>query len=1022
MALTKGKYKVLLHLVGIKTSEDIFEVSYSLCQNGIARSVDLSRGQVSKLLMDLVQEGLVEESTRRVVGLKRRRKVYTLTIRGEKEAEEIRNELMEKKVKVKTESSTDTVALKDMVSRLDSREPLLTALKMLDPDDMIDLTTQRSETKDHFVGRERELSFLEAALENVKQTGKAETILVKGNAGIGKTRLVNEFKNMVLARNFDFLTGKGHHRGSEPYLVFKEAFSQLGDRYKPMEFGAEEERVRGEEGDAKANRYLMFSETTDNIKRLAKKRSLVIFLDDLQWADRASMMFFHYLSDNLRKSPVLLIAAYRPEDLRENDFISEVLRRMSRQHLFDEIELKSLNMEDTGEILQGLIGRKDIPNEFVHMIHQTSEGNPLFAKEFVKHMLDDGIVDSGENRFPREPDEIEMPRVVNDIIVSRISDLDRENMNILRVGSVIGERIPFPLLKEVSGLEIFDLMEYLDVLTGADIWHSDASEDNFFFTHGLIHSTVYDGVPAPLKKDMHRQVAVTMEGVYRDQVKDHYSDIGHHFKMGRVFEKGAEYYEKAGKKAEQVYAHEDAVEMYGEAMELACKAGLESMVWKISEDLGDVNKIIGRYDIALECYRRIPLDEVGSTHQQRIYRKIASVYEKLGKFDKSLEEIEKGLADGFDTSVETCRLLCIKGLDQMWLGDYGRSERSLLDALDLCGEFGGDREYAHVQRGLGTLYIYISKYEESLEYLNECITVYRRLNDIKGESAALNNLGAVYSDKGEWDTALEYYRESLNIRTKLGDERDIAAVLNNIGTVYSKKGKLRKAIEYYEKAHDTWEAIGDLRGIASSLLNIGVSYMDLGDLELALENQEKALEISKEINFKRGMATTMNNMGTIRAEMGDLAVAREYYEKSLDICKCIGYKHLQLHPMYGLTDILVLEERYDEALDTARELLKMAGNIGAKVEEASGHLIMGKAYRGKGDYEKAYEHLDLAKDMLEELGERRTMGELLYEYGLLEKEARDDLVWEELIYHARSIFQEMGMEQWVKRCEDVLRG
>jgi len=1025
--LTDGKNRVLLHLKALKTSIDFQakkEVPYKICQKGIAESVELSRSGVSYIINDLTEEGLIKENTKRVVGLKRRRKVYTLSQKGLEKAKKIQKKIGKTKVTVKTDSNEREIKLEKVDSYIKSENPLLTALSNLNENNVIDLTQLGKYSKEIFSGRENELQLLKKKLEQVKDKGSS-TILIKGNSGVGKTRLVNEFKDYAVSEGFDFLMGKGHYDSLEPYLPFKEAFEKFQNLNKtdPMEFSYSKEKNQdqGDEKGKKSKRDLIFSETTENIRSLAEEYPLVIFIDDLQWVDQSSLMLFHYLIEKLEEAPVLFISAYRSEDVDRTDFLNEVLQRMNRQDLYDELELHPLSWEDTREIVQSLIGSIDIPDYFVNLIHETSEGNPLFSKEFVKQMLEEGSVDSKNDKYPSKKDDIELPEVVDDIIERRTKKLDEENLRILRMGSIMGEEVPFELLDFITDIDTLNLLEYADILIGTGLWDTKPDEDLFYFTHGLIQLSVYKSISSPLRKEMHKRIAESIEELFEDEIVDYYSDLGFHYKRAEEFTKALEYHLKEGDKAEDVYAHEDALEMYREALKLAEKGNVnKERKWKILEKLGDVNKILGKYDKSLDFYQKIAIEKIEPKQRPKIHRKIANVHEWKGEFDKAMENLKDGLALRNINSLEACRLLCNKGSIEKNQGKYDKAEEDYLKSLDLCKDLNSDRDYAEINQGLGSVYKCKNEYDKAIECLKKSLSTWEKIADIEGKSYSLNSLGNVYMKKGEMDKALNYYKKSLNLIKKVGDKGYIPNILNNMGTIYSKMGKLEKALEFYKKSKSIWEEMGNRQGIAASLINIGGVYLRRGDLEEALENHKKSLEISEDIEYKKGVVTCLNNIGAIHLQKGELNEAKKKYQNGFEISKSRGYEFLLAHTLFGLAEILIRKNEVELALEKGRRSLEISKNIGAKVEEGMSYKILGMAYRRKGKTDKAKKEFQKGKKILKEIGGKRELAELLFEYGLLWKNMGEEEKKKKCLEDALAIFEDIGNKLWIEKCEKEL--
>jgi len=1034
--LAKGRHKVLIHLEAQKSLQEIRDhekISYEVCQKGIVESVNLSGARVSQLIKDMIKKGLIEEDVRRVVGIKRRCNVYSLTPKGLERTKEIRKQLENKKVILKKNSSEYNVKLGKIESHINYKNPLLVALNNINNDGVIDLSLKERQKKgDIFVGRKDEMEYLSKKLDLVKKDNSL-TVLIEGEDGIGKTRLVNELKQRAISNNFEFLTGKGYYDSSEPYLPFKKAFKIYQNKNKdittPLRLSREEhgrvEKNHKNIEKIERKRDLIFSETAENIRKLAENRPIVIFIDDLQWADKATLMLFHYLSDNLGDSPVLLVGAFPPISISDNDFLDEVLQRMRKDDLFDELELGPLKWVDTRKISQKLTGRKDIPDEFVQLVQNLSEGNPLFSKEIIKEMLKEGTVDPKNNKYPTSKVDIElseMSEIVDDIIDKKIKRLDQEDLQILQISSVIGEDIRFSLLQSITNIDPFDLLDSVGMITRTGIWEEDPKEDMFYFAHGLIHKYVYERIPRSLKKTIHGQVGESMEKEFEQNIEKYYSDIGFHYKRADEFDKGFEFYRKAGEKAESLYAHEDAIDMYEQALELFKEGELtDKKRWKVLEKLGDIHKIIGKHDKSKKYYDKITLDKRNTKYQQKIYRKKAAVFEREGNFGKALETIEKGLGEQYKESIENCKLLFRKGLIKTRQGKYDQAEKDFLKALEISKNIGSDKEIALIYQGLGIIYNNKGIYDDSLDYFKEALGKLEKIEDLKLEASVLNNMGNVFLNRSDLDKALGYFERSLEIRKKVGDKCDIASTLNNIGVVYLNKCHLKRSMEYHQKSHKISKEIGDQEGIAGSLINIGESLLMRGNLDMALENLKKSLDICEKINLSRGSAIALINLGSIYLQKGDLDEAKKTYREGFTLCESIGYKRNLPHLLNGLADIDIKEGNVEKALLKGKKALGMSITIGAKVEEGMSHGLLGKAYREKKEWDKAKKEFEEGKKILEQhYKENSELAELLYHYALFWKDKGEDKKSREYMEEAHSMFEEMGMEYWIKKCEEEL--
>jgi len=1027
MKLDKGRHKILLHLESQNNSSEIeddttTEVPYSRCQKGIGEAVGLSRPRVSQIIGELTDKGWIKEEISRVRGLKRRRKVYFLTPTGFEKAKNIKDKLEKKKVRVKTESSDFEIELGDINSTLNL--DILDALNKME-NDLIDLTKSEDIREPSFTGRDEELKFLSEKLEQVKENGST-TVFIKGEAGIGKTSLLKEFKRTIISSsedNIDFLVGNGHHDASEPYLPFKEVFKKYKKEksINPLTFFEHpSNEIRDDDVEfIETQRSLMFSKTIETIKEIAKERTLVICIDDLHWVDRSSLILFHYLADNLGNSGVLLIGTYRPEDVDSDDYLKEILNRMSRQHLYEEIELEKITWEDMKKTIQDLLGDIEIPEDFTHLIYNISEGNPLFGKELVKQMIEDDKIIPNKNEFPLSAEKIDIPDVINSIIENRLKKLDKECLRILEIGSVIGDDIEFDLLRSITDYEPFDLLEHIEILIDLNLLETKEDEDLFRFSHGLIQMTTYENIAKPLRKQLHGQVAEHLEDIFSEEIENYYFDIGYHYQSSGEHSKAFEYLFKAGEKAEDLFAYEDALDMFEKCLELGRKATPKKNIWKVLEKIGDVNSILGNYDDSLKNYNKILAEDVNQEIHQRIYRKKAYILSKKTNFSEAEKSIKKGLKIQTENNEETSRLLYRRGLIEMRKGRYDLAEKYFSKSLKLAKKYGKKKDIANAYHVLGTNFSHKGKYDKALEFIEKGLEIRKEIDSTHGKAFSYSNIGGIYLDRGEIDKALDNYRKSKNIFKKIGDKGNLAMLYTNLGNCHMRKGELDKAYKNHKKSYDIFEDIGNKRGVNIALNNLGNYYLLKGEFEKAEKYYMDSLKMSEDNDLKFGIAIGYNNLGTISIYRDDKNKGKEFYEKSYQMCEEIGEKKILIHALSGLSEVY-LDENTEKAIEYAERGLDVSKKIGAKVEEGIIHGTLGKLFRDTDIKDKSVEHFEEGKKVLEKTRAKTELAKLLFEYAMLWKKEREDDKYREMLKNSYTMFNDMSMNYWIKKCQEEL--
>ncbi len=1065
MTLIGSKGRILLHLNNFQGYLHKMEVPHPVTQPGIADAVGLSRGHLTQVINTMRDDGLVVEEVRHVKGSVRRRKVYFLSSKGLRKVEGIRSELKEEKVMLKTFEGTREILLRDIDDHMDETNPMLEAIKIIDSNGVIDLTYGKPQ-EDIFVGREKELEKLKNIISDVKE-GDSSTVFISGEAGIGKTRIANELGEHAKENGFQFISGKAHFETSEPYLPFKRAFRKHFERMDEMpNFGFQigmvglkkakvDDRVTFD-----ARRKASFFEAAKQLKLLAEKRPVLLFLDDMQWADKASLQLLYYLALNLDDTPVCLLVAYRPEDLHSDHFLKEVRERFMREHRSTFIDLKPLGLSLTRKMAEGMLNRDDVPPEFIELLYGMTDGNPLYITESVKRLMDEGTIDPKKNKYPLNETEFQIPRMIQGVIKRKIDSLPSEAAKLIHIGSVIGDEIPFDLILHTSQLDELDILDHIDVLLGSNLWTEHPDGERFLFTHRSVQLTAYRDISGMKRKRLHRHVASKILEVYGDRSETHYPALAYHYERSGAFEDAVEYYMKAGNFAERVYAHEDAIEMYKQVLELLDKKSIPVDRSDILEQMGDIYRVLGDYDKSrhhyLKCMESSRSDEINS----RLNRKIADAWLSQGDFEKTHEFIERGLSCADQRSRERCKLLNIKGWAIMQEGKNEEAKQVFVEGKELAEEIGSLKCLGEALHTLGTVYIRTGDYHEGERYLRRAADIREEADDEEGLARTLNNIGIIYEDWGELDKALDSYEKSLEIQEKIGMKEAIATVYVNMGIIQGIRGKNEEAEEFFEKGLDMFRRIGDKRGIALGLSNLGKLHIQKGMIERALALNKECLKVSEDIGFKRAIAMSLNHIGESYHLLGDLESAKKHYEKSKDICCEMGDKRGKASAIGNIGDIHMEEgdlsealEEYDHciniykdvgdlfetihneirkaeayyesgdhknAMEHADRALSLAHTRKNRLSQAEAHLISGKIKKVLGDLDGARSDLDESESIFKSINNRPDLNVARYEIALLKREEGHEKSALDILRSVRENFKEMGMAMWVERCDAEL--
>ncbi len=786
------------------------------------------------------------------------------------------------------------------------------------------------------VGRQEELETLLGGLESANK-GEGKVFIIEGEAGIGKTRLVLELGDKVQDQDVTLLKGNCLYREeTDPYLPFVGALegffkekeqlktemmkvmSLQEDTLKNLPLGLlpleeKEEKLPSEtkesfwEMDHQKEQFKVFETMSQFIINISKKKPTILFIDDLQWADNASLHLLHYLARNTKQERVMICGAYRIEELemREGEALPllETLRRMGRENLYETISLKRLSREDTKEMLISLFDVSTVPNDYVDLMYTETKGNPFFIEGVSKSLIEDGIIKPEEGKWKTsvELSKIAIPNTIRDIILRRIDRLNQEEREVIKYASIIGEHFTLRLLKNVMGIEEDKLIRALDNLVRAKLVLEDfkGGEETYTFSHPKVFEVVVEDMSKSAAQLLHRKVGNVLEEINLDNIPIVLYELAHHFYHGNEAEKTVYYAIEAGEKALKTYAMDQAIDFYKMALEAIDKLDrkivntphYQEKKMEILSRLGEVAGTIGEWDEGLDYYNRL----IKASEERGEKRRLAEAYRNIG-------------------------------LIQLRRGDWDNAVYNLEMAYDISQEIGDKRTMSNVHY----------------------------------------HLGVVYERKGEFGIAIRNYGEAMGISVDMGDSRIIGKAYNGMGRVYAQQGKYKESIEALKNAVSIFEKEGELEELAISYQNLGATYYFI-DLDKCIESYNKAIELSEKTGYIRIKAYALSNAAEVHIKNNQLEKARNYLSKAIEIFEKIEEK---VGMSFSLTHLAFLhrikknweksEEYVQKSVDICREY-DIPYHLGDAIFE---YALL---HRDKGEREKAEEKLKKALAIFKKL-------------------------------------------------------
>ncbi|MBN2053910.1 tetratricopeptide repeat protein, partial [bacterium] len=813
-----------------------------------------------------------------------------------------------------------------------------------------------------FVGRDDEMGCLRRRLEYCRQ-GEGAMVLLGGESGIGKSRMLDEFGEYLGIQRVKMIRSACPEIERFPYQAFYGLFEYVLQLCRKG--GMETlERLMGQHARVIEAIYPMFGEIEglaalpplvklepyqdklrafDAILGVFRKLSgdnlFVFVIDDLQWSDELSLEMLDYLFRNMgggrftgtQPLPIMLIGAYREEELKANHPLLDLMRRFSRSERFERLKLNRLNREQFVVMITSMTGYKDWDDRFIDQIYQESEGNPFFTTEILKALIDEGVVRIGaeglkiadldleEMIFETRQDTgssqlLKIPGSIVDLISRRLDRIGEEAKRVLSQAAVMGLVFNFDVLMRITESDEDFLLDVLDELLKQRLIEEQPGEqDNFRFQHEMIRRILYANTSLRRRRHVHRKIGYAMEELQVDTQETNSDALAYHFYHAGVNLKAIEYMLQASIKAREEFRNEDAVNYARLALDL-----------------------IDRTDYGTDGKKMI-------LHRQAFLDLRARVLTHVGKFEEAREVTEMLLATTREMEDPThlTEALLNRGFVDFHLGRFDSAADWFQQALALTRSCALVEKELTVLISIGSIYQQKGEYAEALSTFEKVRDQARQWNDRERLSAALINLGVIYYSIGEYDKSLSCYMESLESYRKARDRARELKAINNIGGIYHYRGDVQAATCWYGDALKLAESIGDRVSAAAILSNLGVISYEKGEYSKSAAYQEKALHISREIGDRQGCAYSLINLGITRQHEGQLKTVLELYQESLRISKDIGDRPLAAYNLFWIGRNHHLGHLYDQTGEFYNQAFTLAEELNMKRLEA---LI--NAYRG----------------------------------------------------------------------------
>jgi predicted ATPase/class 3 adenylate cyclase len=834
------------------------------------------------------------------------------------------------------------------------------------------------------VGRQAEVARLAAGLDDV-QGGRSRILLIEGEAGIGKSRLVEELIRLMRERGVSGLLGMGRSiEQRTPYRAWRDIFVSYFDLDEVDDPTERQRQVQAHVRDVAPslveripllndvlNLGLPETELTRSLdthlrheslvslllallRAWAAERPLALILEDAHWLDSLSWDLTVQIARALTvaRVPLLLVVVTRPMEGEAMRTEPRVLAGMDES---ERLPLESLSVDETLALAAARLGVTDdgLPEAVADLVRTRAGGNPFFAEELVYALRDKGLItartEEGRTHCVVSGDldraAQTLPDTIQGIVLSRIDRLSPEKQLTLKVAAVIGRTFALTTLHDTLGehMEISHrlLRGYLDDLAHLDLTPLEAPEPEltYIFKHIITQEVAYETLLFAQRRQLHRTVARWYERTFGDgsdqpagtgpesPLAPYYPLLVYHWHQAGDEDQERHYAGLAGKWAAAQFANVEAIGYLSRALELTPETD-----WAARYDLllarEAVNDLRGEREA--QAQDLVTLVLVSLTEEMDDDRRGAEVTLRLANYTELTSDYPAALI-AVQRAVELAaqaqdRVIETEGYTAwgkvLWRrGHYDAARAPLERALVLARTTSNRPGEAKSLYYLGDVYLYQGNYPMAQEHYRQALEIYRAEGHHQGEADSLSNLGVIHYELGDYPAARDHYEQVLSIFHTTGDRRGQTMALNNLGTVYCDLGDYEAAQEYHQQALDIRLAIGDRWGEANSLVNLGLVYHGLGDDETARKHCQRALAIQREIGDRRGEGYSLTYLGHALEGMGELEAATEAYDEAMCLRRELGQHGLAIDDLAGLACVVMAQGNSKRALEHVEEIL-----------------------------------------------------------------------------------------------------
>jgi predicted ATPase/DNA-binding SARP family transcriptional activator len=810
-----------------------------------------------------------------------------------------------------------------------------------------------------FVGRDREHGQL-ARLAAQAAAGQGHVVLIAGEPGIGKSRLVQETATFAGAHGLETLVAQCYQvEQTVPYLPVTAMVRSIVARVPPEELRripkvwlAEvaalvpeiEEAVPGVPAalaDVDESRQgRLFQALEHLLDSFTDDLGLAIVVDDIHWADPASLQFLHHLARNISERPILLVGTYRSEAPATHRDLAAFVHSIKRMPHASQIELVHLTAQEVTTLLESMDGPFPEARELGRWLHRETDGNPFFLVSILQSMLEQGLLSMGdETEWQADTQalraagiELTLPEALRESVRDRLTRVPQRMRRVLDLAAVIGQPFEFATVQDVLQEGQEGLLTAVEGLVDRQLLQEEGDDLYFGFSHDKIREVVYLDLSGPRRSLYHRGVAQTLAAQAGEQPGATSSILAHHFERAGESATALRYWLHAGQHALETYAPQQAVRHYERAMALA----------------------------------RSPADSV------KAYHGLARAHFALDDCEAAIADLNQGLRLVEEENKRRGQMLYLLADVHFARYDTEASESYVRAALAAAESAGDPETMSQSLSLLGQCYSVRGELDAEFELIARALDIARRSGNRWREGRTLADLGWLQAQTGTFAQAAASAEKALKLLETMADQAGLAFACNVLGRAQGGQGNYEAAFAAFRRSGEIAEAI-DHRFLIAQVPNmLGWLHYQLGDYQGALALDREGAEMARQWDKSPPEISALINVALDILHLGDLGQALfDLSDILTKIERDVSGFHAwrwRLRVLHGQALCHLALDDVDQAVELADDGLALSRSTSSQKYVALNLEVRGRALASLNTSAKAEEELASAINLADKIG------------------------------------------------------